>query len=101
VVKKVPPSEPDPYSVIVFHGATMTDKPTTMEQITFENAQSSRIMSMAQGMPTRASATMTGTKDRGRTRPTQTVGEAKQPAKSEGTEAESVVGEESKPDAGE
>jgi hypothetical protein len=92
--KKDPPTEPNPYSVIVFHGATMTDQPTTMEQITFESAQSSRILSMAQGAPTRAAATMTGTKDRGRPTkadPTRTEGVAKQPAKSEETEAESDV----------
>jgi hypothetical protein len=83
---------------MVFHGATMTGQPTTMEQITFENAQSSRIMALAQGAPTRASATMTGTKDRGRTRPTRTSGEARAPGDqggSQGTESgESDVVEE-------
>lgn len=83
VTKRLPPPpEPEPHSVIVFHGATMTGQATTMEQITFENAQSSRIMSMAQGAPTRASAMMTGTKDRSRIRPTRTGSEAKEPAES-------------------
>ena len=74
-----PPPEPEPHAVMVFHGATMTGQPTIVEQITFENAQSSRIMAMAQGAPTRASATMTGAKDRGRTRPARAGVEAKAP----------------------
>ncbi len=88
------PPEPDPFSVIVFHGATMNGQPTTMEQITFESAKSSRIMSMAQGAPTRASATMTGSRDRGRTRPTRPGSEDKQPTKSDGTETESDADDE-------
>lgn len=95
--KKLPLPELDPHSVMVFHGTTSTDQPTTVEQITFENAHSSRIMAMAQGAPTRASATMTGTKDRGRARPTRTGGGAKEPA----VPGESDVVEENKPDAGE
>jgi len=99
VAKRLPPPpEPDPHSVMVFHGATMTGQPTTLEQITFENAKSSRIMSMAQGAPTRASATITGAKDRGRTRPTRASGEAGGSAYGDGTEADSDGLEESRGD---
>jgi pilus assembly protein CpaB len=81
-VRRVAPAlEPEPYAVMVFHGTTANQAPT-VERITFENAHSSRIMEMAQGGPTRASSTMTGTKDRGRTRPTRAGGEAKEPAES-------------------
>lgn len=60
--------EPEPHSVLVFHGTT-TNQPTSVERITFENAQSSRITEMTQGAPTRASAMVTGTKNRARLQP--------------------------------
>lgn len=91
VTRRLPPPESDPHSVMVFHGATMTGQLTTLEHITFENAWSSRIMAMAQGAPTQASATITGTKDRGRTRPTQASDEAGGSANGDGTEAGSDV----------
>jgi len=88
VRRAAPAAEPEPYAVMVFHGTT-TKQAAMVERITFENAHSSRIMEMAQGGPTRASATMTGTKDRNRIRPTRASGEAGGSAPSDGTEAES------------
>ncbi len=72
-----PPPVPDPYSVMVFHGETNSGQPTNVEQITFENAYSPRIMAMTQGAPTRSAAIMGGTKPGGTTRRTEPpLGEA-------------------------
>lgn len=95
--------EPEPHSVMVFRGVTTSGQATLVEQITFENAQSSRIMAMAQGAPTRASATMNKASDRSRTNPMRSG--ARTPVDqsgSPGTESgDSDVVEENKPNAGE
>jgi hypothetical protein len=94
-VRRTPPApEPEPHAVLVFHGTTTNQAPS-IERITFENAQSSRIVAMAQGGPTRASGVLTGEKDRGRIRQARAGGDAKEPAES----GENDVLEENKPDA--
>ena len=55
----VPPlPEPEPHAVLVFHGSAVGDKPAALEWITFEDADSSKIIAVTKGLPTRASATM-------------------------------------------
>ena len=49
---------PQPHMVLVRHGSTVKDKPATVEQITFEDANSSKIIETAKGLPTRAAATL-------------------------------------------
>ncbi len=83
---RYPPEEPDPHMVLVFHGVTQTKEPTLVEQITFVSAKSSQIMAMAQGAPTQASATMSGSKERGLNRPTRAGSEPKVPADHAGNE---------------
>jgi pilus assembly protein CpaB len=50
-----------PHTVLVRHGSTLGDKPAAVEQITFEHAESSRIIEATKGLPTRAAATLKGT----------------------------------------
>lgn len=92
-----PPPESDPCSVMVFHGETMTGQPTIVEQITFENAHTSRIMAITQGAPTRALASMKVTKEHGRFLPPMTTDFNKEPAKSGESDGE----EDNTPDKGE
>jgi len=87
--------EPEPHGVLVFHGTT-TNQPPSIERITFESAQSSKIVAMAQGGPTRAAGMFSGAKDRDRSRPTPANAEAKETAES----GENDGLEEYKPDAG-
>lgn len=52
------PPELPPHAVLVYHGSGTADKQVSIERITFENAQSSRIMSIAFGPPTQGVAGM-------------------------------------------
>ena len=61
-------AEPDPVAVIVFRGTTMSPQPGSIERIWFENAQSSTIVAMQGGAPTRAGSAMEGNRS-GRSRP--------------------------------
>lgn len=52
------PVEEEPHKVIVYRGSSIDPAAMFVEQITFANAQSSRILEVSQGNPTRQSNTM-------------------------------------------
>ena len=47
-----------PHAVLVYRGSTLQKTPATIEQITFENAESPKILEVSPGPPSRASAMM-------------------------------------------
>jgi len=53
-------AEPEPHSVMVFHGSGRGAQATAMEQITFAGPNSSKIVEMSIGGPSRAAATLRG-----------------------------------------
>lgn len=53
-----PEMEEEPASVMVFHGTTMTPQAGTVERITFENKNSTKILEVQGGAPTRAGSTL-------------------------------------------
>jgi pilus assembly protein CpaB len=71
--------EPEPHAIMVFHGSTVGNQQTLVEQITFESNQSPHIVAIAAGAPTRASATMSGVK-KGRPRASVPGSKEKEPA---------------------
>ena len=60
-----------PYTVMVYRGSPGGDTSGAVERITFENEDSSNIIEVAQGHPSRASATLGASRDSGRSRPTK------------------------------
>ena len=56
-MRRGPEPEP-PHAVLVYRGSMSGDGSAAVERITFENAESSKIIEVAKGPPTRASATM-------------------------------------------
>ena len=59
-----PETVPDPpHAVLVYRGSGAGGQDAAVEQITFENAQSSRIIEVSAGLPTRAGAMIRGIQD--------------------------------------
>jgi len=57
-----------PHTVMVYRGSLGGDTSGAVERITFENGDSSKIIEVAQGHPSRASATLGVSRDSGRSR---------------------------------
>ncbi|UCC30717.1 MAG: Flp pilus assembly protein CpaB [Phycisphaerales bacterium] len=65
-------SEPEPpHTVMVYRGSPGADASDAVERITFENGDSSNIIEVSQGHPSRASATLGVSRDSGRSWPTK------------------------------
>ena len=57
-LRRPEPVEEEPHKVIVYRGSSIDPAAMSVEQITFANARSSRILEVSQGNPTRQSSTM-------------------------------------------
>lgn len=74
LVKSQPKPEPlpdpeVPHVVSVFHRAAGTTQAQAIEQVTFENAKSARIVAVQIGQPNRAAAALSGSRERSRPTP--------------------------------
>ncbi len=62
VTPYVEPEPAQPHPVLVYRSSAFPDRATEVQEVMFEHADSSKILGVIEGLPTRASGTMKGTR---------------------------------------